>query len=68
MILDKYLSIVVIYHPLIEYVISVSNIQHSMLVLRKENTVLIYKGLQENTANRYFSIFGNLNNFNHCRL
>ena len=36
-----------------------------MLDFLKENTDLICKGYQENIANNYVSIFGELQNFSH---
>ena len=41
--MENYVSIMVIPHPFIDYAISGINGPHAMLVLLKENYVLIYK-------------------------
>ena len=46
MIADIYLKSLRICHPLIEYSLSRSNSQHSMLYLHKENNVLLKNKLQ----------------------
>ena len=60
MITNNCVKILVIYNPFNAYGISGSNIQHSMLDLLKYDSVLIYNEHQENIANNYVSIFGNL--------
>ena len=45
-IAKTYVSIMVIYFLSVQYSISGSNIQHSMLALRKYKSVSIYKKLQ----------------------
>ena len=43
MVYDIYVSIMVIYHLFIEYGLSGINSQHSMLALRKDSSIFIYK-------------------------
>ena len=68
MIYENYVSIMFIYHPFNSYGLSVSNSRHSMLALRKDINVLIYKGMQENISTNCVRIFGNLQQFNHLCL
>ena len=43
-----YVSIIVIYHPFINYFASESNIQHSMLALHKDKNYLLSMKFREN--------------------
>ena len=68
MIHNNYVSIVVIYHPFIDYGVSGSNCLHSMLYLRKDHSVLIYKQYKGNISKNHVIIFVNLQEFSCCGL
>ena len=65
MISDNYVRIMVIYCPSNDYGISASNSQHSTFDLNNDNSVSKYKWIQENIANNYVMIFGNLQQYSH---
>ena len=63
MIPNNYFSIMIIYHPSINYSKYGNNIRSSMLPLIKDNSVLIDKKHQENINNNSVCTIGNLQQF-----